>query len=347
MECELRRILITGGSGQDGQILATQLLNEGLQVSLTCRRNALEEMEFLFEGSNSRIVPVDLSCEIEIDKILEGIKPSLIFNLAGFSSVIESWENPISTFKVNTNLPSQILKWIVAKSPETRMVQASSSEIFGGSNRAPQNEKDLLSPITPYGFSKAAAHQMVRSYREKYNIHASSSILYNHESPLRHEKYVTRKISNNVAKIKLGLIDKFDIGNIDAIRDWGWAPDYTKGMILSSISDTPEDFVFSTGIKHSVADILKVAFATIGVSDYQQHISVSSNQMRVIDPAQLVGNSIKAKSLLNWEPCLSFQKTIELMVEADILRLSEPDKRKTQRNILKEISLNQVNPTFR
>ena len=342
----MKEILITGGSGQDGQILATQLLSQGYRVTSTCRRSALELMKFLFEGTNSQFVAVDLSSQIEVEKILDEIKPALIFNLGGFSSVIESWENPTSTFQINTILPSQILKWIAIKSPETRMIQASSSEIFGGAKHAPQNEESILSPVTPYGISKAASHELVRSYREKYKIHASSSILYNHESPLRQEKYVTRKITKNVAKIKLGLIQEFEIGNINAIRDWGWAPDYTRGMMLAGNSDAPEDFIFSSGVQHSVGDVLKIGFAAIGISDYERYIRVSSNQMRVIDPAHLIGNASKAKRLLNWEPHVSFQKVIELMVAADLMRNSKSETISMEKIILREISLNPTNPVF-
>jgi GDPmannose 4,6-dehydratase len=333
----LSGILITGGAGQDGSILARQILNDGNQVILTCNNTQVAKLMSRFEGTDAKIFPIDLTSDLSVESMLDKIKPSLIFNLAGFSSVTESWKDPKTTFQVNTLLPSQILTWVVGKSPNTRIIQASSSEIFGGSKAAPQNEKSIVLPVTPYGFSKSASHLMVESFRERFGIFASSAILYNHESPLRPLNFVMRKVSHNVARIHNGLAERFELGKISATRDWGWAPDYTRGMILMSECNSPDDYVFATGIKHSVEEMIKIAFSSVGISDFENYIDISSSEIRSVDPSNLVGNSEKAHKDLGWRSTVSFEKCIQRMVQADIRRITNIKSNNIEQLILNEI----------
>lgn len=211
--------------------------------------------------------------------------------------------------------------------PNSRLIQASSSEIFGACESIPQKETYLLSPSTPYGIAKSFSHNLIKFYREKYSLNASSAILYNHESPLRKSEFVTKHIVRNVARISMGLQDTMTIGNMDAKRDWGWAPDYVLGMKKMSSNDYSEDYIFATGVQHSVRDFLSEAFKLIGVNDYSTYLTQDENALRSVDPSNLCGDSTKAKKELDWGHTKNFSEIVKIMFdwELRVLQGENPD----------------------
>lgn len=317
-------ILISGAAGQDGVILARRLLGEGHTVIGTCRPGQ--------EDILTRLVPkiqvsaLDLTCKTQVVDLLNKWKPNEIYNLAAFSSVRKSWEEPDLCTEINCMLPSMLLDWIRRFSPETKFVQASSSEIFGGATYGPQSESTSLAPITPYGLTKAYSHQLVNQFREEYGLAASNAILYNHESPLRKTEYVTRHVTRSVAKIAIGLIDHLNIGNLDATRDWGWAPDYVEGLILMARSKKPSDYILATGEQHSVGELVDIAFNSLGISSYHSYIRKSENLIRKVDPGHLFGNSDRATQELGWIRTLDFRGIIETMALSDLRTLETGGK---------------------
>jgi GDPmannose 4,6-dehydratase len=315
-------ILITGISGQDGRILAHNLISRGQEIVGLCRDSQFKQVNAIFP--TSKIQTLDIKNENEIINLLNREKPKIIYNYLGFSSVKESWNYPTETVSANTLFPLTLLKWCKENSPETKFIQASSSEIYGGAHYGPQSEETQLCPVTPYGFSKAQTHQIVQNYREKYGIFASNAILYNHESPLRKENFVTRKISKSVARIYLGLQEEIDIGNLEAERDWGWAPDYINGMILAASADNPGDFIFATGEKSSVGTLLKFAFQSVGIENYFPYLRIKNENQRKVDPQYLFGSNLKARQLLDWLPTNNIKDIMGKMVSYDL----ENEKRK-------------------
>lgn len=317
------KALITGGSGQDGRILARQLINNGHDVVALC--NLGKESLLSKYCPDAMAIGMDLTDQQELISKLNEIEPDSIFNLAGFSSVKKSWNNPSLAVLTNSLVPAIILEWCLKAKPNTKFLQASSSEIFGGSLISPQNEKTSHSPITPYGLSKSFSHKLVCQYREEFGIHASNAILYNHESPLRSEHFVTRKITKAVAAIARGSKESVSLGNTNAIRDWGWAPDYVDAMYKIIENDLPEDYVIATGISSTVKDILKYAFNYIGISDYRNYLKHEISNDRNVDPVNLVGDNTFARTKLNWVPTKNLEEIVCAMVEFDIRLIDQPE----------------------
>ena len=315
--------LITGVSGQDGRILARMLSMKDDQIFGICRPG---QKQVISKYCPSIVVfEIDLMDEDQLVKTLHTIKPTKIYNLAGFSSVNASWQNPTHVTRINSVVPTVILNWCLKYQPETRFVNASSSEIFGGTNTTPQNEETPLMPITPYGLSKGFAHNLIRIYRKQYGLFASNAILYNHESPLRDHKFVTRKISKAVAQIALGSNVTLELGDLQSKRDWGWAPDYVVGLKKMMEHDAPDDFVLATGQSHLVEDLVRFAFNRIGISDFSPHIRHGMQNDRPVDPSSLLGDSALAYRILGWETSTSLQNIIEQMVDFDIELLNNPN----------------------
>jgi GDPmannose 4,6-dehydratase len=317
------KALITGGSGQDGRILARKLINDGHEVIALCK---LGKESLLSKYCPEAIsIGLDLTHQQELLSKLNEIQPDVIFNLAGFSSVKKSWSNPSLTVLTNSLVPAILLEWCLKVKPDTRFLQASSSEIFGGSLNSPQNEKTSHSPITPYGLSKSFSHNLVCQYREEFGLHASNAVLYNHESPLRSEHFVTRKITKAVAAIARGSKESVSLGNTNAIRDWGWAPDYVDAMYKIIENDSPEDYIIATGVSSTVKDILKYAFKYIGISDYDDYLEHEFSNDRSVDPVNLVGDNTFARAKLNWAPTKNLEEIVCAMVEFDIRLIDRPE----------------------
>ena len=315
-------ILITGAGGQDGRILSQKLLAEGRKVTGTCRPGSKSLLSRYSPGIE--FIELDLGNENKLVDLLNFVKPDEIYNLAGFSSVNQSWKNPSLVTMINSVVPATILKWCVEKKPSVRILQASSSEIFGGSTVSPQNELTEHNPITPYGLSKSFSHTLLQKFRNEYGIHASNVILYNHESPLRDIHFVTRKITHSVASIAQGSIEPIRLGHIYSQRDWGWAPDYVDGMYKVIQQTSPGDFILATGVTHTVADILKFAFNHIGINDFSDYVLHDEKNDRSADPTNLVGNISLASQQLDWLPTMNLEQIIATMVDYDVKLIEEP-----------------------
>ena len=317
-------IVITGAAGQDGILLARKLIKQGKHVFGLCRKTQCDYLKKMAPGLN--VVGIDLTDFSKLYRILNNLRPIKIFNLAGYSSVSKSWVEPSSMSLVNSVLPAHILSWIVKESPATQIIQASSSEIFGNTLNFPQSENTELKPVTPYGLAKSFTFQMTEIFRDFSNVQATNLILYNHESPLRAQEFVTRHITRSVAKIKLGFQDKIVIGNISMKRDWGWAPDYVDGMILASEYPKSDNFIFATGKMHSVEDLLVMAFNVVGIHEFSRYIVESREIVRKIDPQSLVGNPKKAENILGWKRSLNLEQIIKTMVMFDLAELTSGRK---------------------
>jgi GDPmannose 4,6-dehydratase len=309
-------VLITGAAGQDGVIMSRKLINAGHKVFGICKPTQTAYLEIAVPGIS--IIEFDLNRYADIPELLSKFSPEVIVNLAGFSSVLRSWETPIKTFEINTLVPIQIIEWIFKTSPNTRFLQASSSEIFGGSNIVPQNEDTPLKPITPYGSSKAAIHELIKNFRFREGLHLSSAILYNHESPLRKLDFVTRHITNGVALIALGRSDSLKIGNVLMSRDWGWAPEYVDGMISVLNQSQGNDYVFATGKSHTVSEFIEASFYEVGIRDYLDFIITDESQIRRVDPSLLVGNAARAHSELGWHPSTKLNGIVSKMMAFEL-----------------------------
>jgi GDPmannose 4,6-dehydratase len=316
-------VLITGAGGQDGRLLARKLLAEGQKVTGLCKPGHESVVYRYCPGIN--VIAVDLTNEKDLTNVLNWVQPDEIYNLAGFSSVYQSWRNPNLVTAVNSLVPAIILKWCVEVKLTARLLQASSSEIFGASRTSPQSEVTSHNPITPYGLSKSFSHTLLQQFRSEYGLHASNAILYNHESPLRDSHFVTRKITQGVAAIARGSTDPIRLGQIHAQRDWGWAPDYVRGMQEIIRQASPGDYMLSTGVLHSVDDLLSYAFKHVGISDYSNYVQHDQRNDRHIDPVNLVGDSSLAKEKLNWGPTMNLEQIIGAMVDFDLELINRPD----------------------
>ena len=316
-------ILVTGAAGQDGRLLSRKLLGAGLKVTGLCKPG--HGAILLQYCPEINVIEVDLANEKKLVEILNLVQPDEIYNLAGFSSVNQSWKNPDMVAAINSLVPAIILKWCLETKPTARLIQASSSEIFGASTSSPQNESTPHSPITPYGLSKSFSHTLLQQFRNEYGLHVSNAILYNHESPLRDAHFVTRKITQAVASIARGSKELLHLGKIHSQRDWGWAPDYVDGMQKIIRQDLPGDYVLATGIVHSVSDLLAYAFEHIGISDYSKYIKHDESNYRHVDPINLVGNNSLASERLNWVPTKSLQQVIGTMVDFDLELIDRPE----------------------
>ncbi len=320
------RALITGITGQDGSYLAELLLDKGYDVYGMVRRASTETFGRI-EHIRSRIklMQADLLDQLSIINIIEEIKPDEIYNLAAQSFVPTSWNQPVLTGEFDALGVTKILEAIRFLDRKIRFYQASSSEMFGKVRQVPQTEETPFYPRSPYGVAKVYGHFITINYRESYNIHASSGILFNHESPRRGLEFVTRKITDGVARIKLGLTDRLLLGNIDAERDWGFAGDYVMAMWLMLQQEKPGTFVIATGKSHSVKQFVETAFAHVNL-DWHDCIKTDPKLVRPAEVDHLMGDASLAKKELKWEPTVDFKGLVKMMVDADLERLREKKK---------------------
>ena len=313
-----KRALITGVTGQDGSYLAELLLEKGYEVLGMVRRSSTVNFERIAHLQDKiTFVPGDLLDEISMIHILQEHRPQEVYNLAAQSFVQTSFGQPVLTGETTALGVTRLLDAIRLVDPEIRFYQASSSEMFGKVHEVPQTETTPFHPRSPYGVAKVYGHWITLNYRESYGLHATSGILFNHESPRRGLEFVTRKISHTVAQIKLGLVDELRLGNLDAQRDWGFAGDYVKAMWLMLQREIPEDFVICTGQTHSVREFCEVAFGHAGLN-WEEHVVVDETFFRPAEVDLLVGDATMADEMLGWKPETSFESLVTMMVDADI-----------------------------
>ncbi|SRR5216683_134281 len=317
------RALITGITGQDGSYLAEFLLDKGYEVYGIVRRSSLEKFDRIEAITEKiRFVEGDLTDQSSLDQALQQLKPDELYNLAAQSFVPVSWNQPVLTADVTGLGALRVMEAIRKHSPQTKFLQASSSEMFGKVREKPQTETTPFHPRSPYGVAKTFGHHITVNYRESYGIFACSSICFNHESPRRGIEFVTRKVTQTVAKIKLGVTDKLKMGNIDAQRDWGFAGDYIRAMWLMLQQPQADDYVIATGQTHSVQELLEVAFSHAGL-DWKKYVEIDPKLVRPAEVDYLCGDASKAKKVLGWVPQVTFQQLIEMMVDADLLQLKQ------------------------
>jgi GDPmannose 4,6-dehydratase len=317
-----RRALIIGIAGQDGSLLAELLLGEGYDVFGVVRQPASSRFDNL-EAIRGRLelMQADVLDELSLVDVLSSARPHEVYNLASPSFVPMSWRQPVLTAEFAAVGVTALLEAIRRVDDSIRFYQASSSEIFGEPREVPQNEETPLSPVTPYGVAKAYAHFMTRTYRRRYGLHASSGILYNHESPRRPLDFVTRKISHAAAACSLELESEVLLGDLDARRDWGYAGDFVHAMWLLVRQEEPDDYVIATGETHSVRELAECAFAHVGL-DWQDHVKVDETLIRgKAELHDLVGDPSKARERLGWSPEIDFEGLVHLLVDADVTRL--------------------------
>lgn len=316
-----KRALITGITGQDGSYLAELLLSEGYEVFGMVRRLSTPNT-WRIEHILDRITlkPADLLDQLSMLRLIDEIRPHEVYNLAAMSFVPASWDQPMLTGEFNSQGVTRMLEAIRSVDTKIRFYQASSSEMYGRVREVPQSELTPFYPRSPYGVSKVFGHYITVNYRESYGMFAVSGILFNHESPRRGLEFVTRKVTEGVARIKLGLKDKLSIGNMDAQRDWGFSGDYVKAMWKMLQQDAADDYVIATGETHSVKELIEVAFAHAGL-DWQKHVYQDPALIRPAEVDLLLGDPAKAKTSLGWEPEVGFRQLIEMMVDADLERL--------------------------
>ena len=317
-----RSALVIGIGGQDGSLLAELLLGKRYEVFGVVRRPVSERYPNLEDlRAQITLIQADLLDELSLVDALREAEPDEIYNLAAPSFVPNSWRQPILTAKFAAMGAAALLEAARLVVPEARFYQATSSEIFGDPAETPQTEETPLAPVTPYGVAKAYAHFLVRSYRRQYGLHASSGILYNHESPRRRPEFLPRKVANAAARIALGLDNEVRLGSLDARRDWGYAGDYVRAMWLMLQQDEPDDFVIATGVSHSVLDLVDVAFRRVGL-DWEQHVRTDGAFVRgQAELHSLVGDPSKARRQLAWEPSIDFTALVHMLVDADLERL--------------------------
>jgi len=312
------RAFVTGASGQDGTYLTERLLAEGVEVHALCQPG---EPTALAAGVEQHVG--DLTRVDEVRSLLVDLAPDEVYNLAAVSSVARSWAEPDLTAQVNGTAAVALLESALQAQEKSghpvRFVQASSAEIFGEPACSPQDERTPVRPVNPYGAAKAYAHLMVEVYRRR-DLHAVGAILYNHESPRRPETFVTRKITATVAAIATGRADRLELGNLDARRDWGWAPDYVDALVRAARADQPRDYVVATGVSHSVRDFVAAAFRHAGIDDWSGLVSTNTAFERPADPSELMGDASRARELLGWAPTVDFEGLVGRMVDADLAR---------------------------
>jgi GDPmannose 4,6-dehydratase len=318
-----KRAIITGITGQDGSYLAELLLAKGYDVIGVVRRSSSPNMwriQHLLDRVSLR--PADLLDQLSLLRLIQDVKPHEIYNLAAMSFVPASWDQPLLTGDYNSMGVTRLLEAIRHIDPSIKLYQASSSEMYGRVREVPQTELTPFYPRSPYGVSKVFGHYITVNYRESYNMFAVSGILFNHESPRRGLEFVTRKVSDGVARIKLGLSDHLALGNLDACRDWGFAGDYVRAMWMMLQRDQADDYVIATGVTHSVRQLVEAAFGHAGL-DWQKYVRVDPQFLRPAEVDHLIGDASKAKRILGWEPTVSFEKLVSMMVDADIASLKK------------------------
>ena len=317
------RALITGITGQDGSYLADLLLEKGYEVWGMVRRSSTENFERINHIRDKLILQQgDLLDQLSILELVEEARPDELYNLAAQSFVPTSWRQPILTGEFDAMGVTRVLEAIRQFNKKIKFYQASSSEMFGKVVEVPQTEKTPFYPRSPYGVAKVYGHFITVNYRESYGIFAASGILFNHESPRRGLEFVSRKVTDGAARIKLGMRDKLALGNLDAKRDWGYAGDYVRAMWLMLQHGEPDNFVIATGKNHSVCDLCEVAFSHLGL-DYRDHVVTDPKFARPAEVDVLLGNASYAKKTLGWEPEVSFVQMIRMMVDADMARLKK------------------------
>jgi GDPmannose 4,6-dehydratase len=320
MKDYMKKALITGVTGQDGSYLADLLLEKGYDVYGMVRRSSTENFERINHITDKiELVQADLLDELSLIKMLEAVQPDEIYNLAAMSFVPTSWSQPVLTGEFTAIGVTRLLEAVRVACPKAKFYQASSSEMYGKVLEVPQTEKTPFYPRSPYAVSKVYGHYITVNYRESYDLFAVSGILFNHESPRRGKEFVTRKITDYVARIKLGFETKLPLGNIDSERDWGFAGDYVRAMWLMLQQDQPDDFVVATGRTHSVKRFLEIAFTAVGLN-WQDYVVQDPRFMRPAEVDLLIGDATKAKQVLGWTPEVDFEGLVHMMVEADMKR---------------------------
>ncbi len=313
-----KRALITGITGQDGSYLAEFLLAKGYEVFGMVRRSSTETIQRIDHIKDQvTLLQGDLLDQASVVKVIEEAQPEEIYNLAAQSFVPTSWSQPVLTGQFTALGVSRMLEAIRQVAPEARFYQASSSEMFGKVREVPQTELTPFHPRSPYAVAKAYGHHITVNYRESYGLYAASGILFNHESPRRGLEFVTRKITDGVARIKLGLADELRLGNLDSQRDWGFAGDYVEAMWKMLQHDEPDDFVIATGETHSISDFLDIAFGHVDL-EWKKYVKKDPRFMRPAEVDQLIGDYSKAKRILGWEPKVGFNDLVTMMVDADM-----------------------------
>jgi GDPmannose 4,6-dehydratase len=317
-----KRALISGITGQDGSYLAEFLLARGYDVHGIVRRASTSNywrIEHLL--GRIHLHPADLIDQLSLIRVIDNVRPHEFYNLAAMSFVPASWDQPMLTGEYNSQSVTRALEAVRHVDPSIRFYQASSSEMFGKVREVPQSELTPFYPRSPYGVSKVFAHYITVNYRESYKLFAVSGILFNHESPRRGLEFVTRKVTDGVARIKLGLADTLHLGNLDAKRDWGFAGDYVRAMWLMLQQDTADDYVIATGETHSVRELVEVAFTHVGL-DFEKHVKLDPALLRPAEVDLLVGDASKARRVLGWSAEVDFRRLVTMMVDEDLRRLS-------------------------
>ena len=317
-----KRALITGITGQDGSYLAELLLDKGYEVVGVVRRSSAPNywrIEHLLPRLQLR--PGDLLDQLSLLRLIEEVRPHELYNLAAMSFVPASWDQPLLTGEYNSMGVTRLLEAIRHVDSSIKLYQASSSEMYGKVREVPQTELTPFYPRSPYGVSKVFAHYITVNYRESYDLFACSGILFNHESPRRGIEFVTRKVTDGVARIKLGLADSLSLGNLDAQRDWGFAGDYVRAMWLMLQQPQPDDYVIASGISHSVRELVETAFGHLGL-DWTRYVRMDPAFLRPAEVDHLIGDPAKATAALGWTPSVDFTGLVRMMVDADMQRLS-------------------------
>lgn len=320
------RAFITGITGQDGSYLAELLLEQGYEVIGMVRRSSTESFDRINHIKDRiELVQADLLDQLSIVNVIEQYRPNEVYNLGAQSFVPTSWVQPVLTGEFDALGVTKVLEAIRLVDKKIKFYQASSSEMFGKVREVPQTEATPFYPRSPYGVAKVYGHWITVNYRESYGIHASSGILFNHESPRRGLEFVTRKITDGAVRIKLGLADKLALGNLDAKRDWGYAGDYVRAMWLMLQQKEAGDFVIATGKTHSVEDFVRLAFGHLDL-DYKKYVVTDQRFVRPAEVDLLLGDPSHAKKALGWEPKVSFEQLVKMMVDADMKRLAGSSK---------------------
>src|ERR1051325_11289860 len=319
----VKKAIISGITGQDGSYLAELLLDKGYEVTGIIRRSSSPNL-WRIEHQLDRITlrPADLLDQLSLIRVIQDVQPDEFYNLAAMSFVPASWDQPLLTGDFNSMGVTRLLEAVRQVNPKIRLYQASSSEMYGRVRAGPQTELTPFYPRSPYGVSKVFAHYITVNYRESYGMFAFSGILFNHESPRRGLEFVTRKVSDGVARIKMGLADHLSLGNLDACRDWGFAGDYVRAMWLMLQQPEADDYVIATGVSHSVKKLVENAFGHVGL-DWQRYVRIDPALKRPAEVDHLIGDAAKGRRVLGWAPSVTFEQLIAMMVDADLERLEK------------------------